>query len=193
MADEPARVFVSYAGPDRLIAADHSDSIVLDIPFGLRGGIPVDGVPFFAKALVMATEDGHPRSIAYTSRVPLPTIHAINRHPFYADLISVEHLVPRTCPFRVPGQKDSLRLCQNPYGVVPRDVVIPADRNVYLSAAQIAAARRDVAGLNIRWAVVWKRNTSISGFVIRYLQANGFRFGYRYPIKGRDSVLIYRR
>src|SRR5690348_7864775 len=77
----------SYPGVDRAIAADHTNSIVLDIPFGLRGGIPVDGVPFFAKALVMATEDGHPRSIAYTSRVPNPTINAINSHKFYAGLI----------------------------------------------------------------------------------------------------------
>jgi peptide/nickel transport system ATP-binding protein len=57
----------------------NSGSIVLDLPFGLRGGIPVRGVPFFPQALVMATEDGHPRSIAYTSRVPYPTIKAITR------------------------------------------------------------------------------------------------------------------
>src|SRR5690242_20519930 len=82
---------VSYPGVGRGILADHSNSIVLDLPFGLRGGIPVDGVPFFPQALVMATGDGHPRSVAYTSRIPAPTIRAINSHPFYANLIAVEH------------------------------------------------------------------------------------------------------
>ena len=50
----------SYPAVDKAIVADHSGSIVLDLPFGLRGGIPVDGVPFFPQALVMATADGHP-------------------------------------------------------------------------------------------------------------------------------------
>ena len=89
---------VSYPGVDRGILNDHSNSIVLDLPFGLRGGIPVDGVPFFPQALVMATEDGHPRSIAYTSRVPKPTINAINNHPFYKALIDAEHEVAGEVP-----------------------------------------------------------------------------------------------
>ena len=64
-----------YTLADSLIAADHSGSIVLDLPFGIRGGIPVYGAPFFPKALVMATADGHPRSIAYSSRVPQSVIN----------------------------------------------------------------------------------------------------------------------
>ena len=55
---------------DGPIAADHSGSIVVDFPFGLRGGIPQDGSPFSARALLIATADGHPRLIAYTSWVP---------------------------------------------------------------------------------------------------------------------------
>src|SRR5262249_60163276 len=73
----------SYPAVYKLIAADHTNSIVLDLPFGLRGGIPVDGVPFFSKALVMATTDGHRRSIAYTSRLPLGTRAGGHAHPFY--------------------------------------------------------------------------------------------------------------
>jgi len=107
---------VSFTGVDRGIVADHSNSIVLDLPFGLRGGIPVYGVPFFSQALVMATEDGHPRSIAYTSRVPQPTIDAIKHHPFYAALISAEHELPMKCPWRAP-QPGSLYLCAHPSGV----------------------------------------------------------------------------
>ena len=94
----------SYPAVDKGIAADHTNSIVLDVPFGLRGGIPVDGVPFFSKALVMATADGHPRSIAYTSRLPYKTKLAINAHAFYADLIAIQHEVPLTCPWRPSGQ-----------------------------------------------------------------------------------------
>src|SRR6516225_5863292 len=106
----------SFPGVDRAIAADHSNSIVLDLPFGLRGGIPVYGVPFFSQALVMATEDGHPRSIAYTSRVPAPTIDAISRHPFYAALVAAQHEVAQKCPWRAP-QAGSVYLCPHPAGV----------------------------------------------------------------------------
>ena len=37
----------SYPGVDYRIAADASHSIVVDLPFGMRGGIPVYGAPFF--------------------------------------------------------------------------------------------------------------------------------------------------
>ncbi|MFZ0403170.1 MAG: hypothetical protein WAL03_19020, partial [Pseudolabrys sp.] len=83
---------------DGPIAADHSRSIVVDVPFGLRGGIPEAGGRFAAEALVMATADGHPRAIAYTSRVPQPTINAIQAHPFYRDLVYIQHEVAHACP-----------------------------------------------------------------------------------------------
>ncbi len=169
----------SYPQVDRAIAADHSGSVVLDIPFGLRGGIPVYGVPFFAKALVMATADGHPRSIAYTSRVPRPTIKAISDHPFYQYLVTVQHQVPRKCPWATQG-------CLSPVGVVPWAYL-------KLTAAQLAAARQDAARMHIGWAVVWKRNISVSSFIIPYLRDTGFRYDYRYPMHGRDSVLVFRR
>ena len=184
----------SYPGIDRGILADHGNSIVLDLPFGLRGGIPVDGVPFFPQALVMATEDGHPRSIAYTSRVPDPTIKAVNKHPFYAALIDAQHQVPQTCPWRVPKQPGSLNLCDHPYGVsLPGAEVAVNKVSEYLTPARLAAARQDAARMNIGWAVVWKRNGSVSKFLLTFLHRTGFTFDYLYSIHGRDAVLVYRR
>jgi len=184
----------SYPGVDRCILRDHSNSIVLDLPFGLRGGIPVDGVPFFPQALVMATEDGHPRSIAYTSRVPGPTIKAINSHPFYDALIHAEHEVAETCPFRAPGQPGALNLCDHPYGVLlPGPEVRVNQVSEYLSPKELAAAKADAARMNIGWAVVWKRNGSVSKFLLTYLHETGFKFAYLQKIHGKDTVLVYKR
>jgi len=80
----------SYPALDRPIAADHSGSIVLDVPFGLRGGTGVVGLPFVAQAQVLATADGHPLSDALLSRVPTSTSNAIEVEPFYHDLISAQ-------------------------------------------------------------------------------------------------------
>jgi hypothetical protein len=185
---------VSFPGVDRGILRDHTNSIVLDLPFGLRGGIPVDGVPFFPQALVMATEDGHPRSIAYTSRVPGPTINAINNHPFYFALIHAEHEVAETCPFRAPGQEGSLNLCYHPYGVsLPGPAVRVNQVSEYLTPQKLAAAKRDAAAMNIGWAVVWKRNGSVSKFLLSYLHETGFNFAYNQKIHGKDYVLVYKR
>src|SRR6266851_3867945 len=57
---------------DRPIAADHSGSIVVDVPFGVRGGVPLawEGGVFNPEAQVLATADGHPRAVGYLSRLP---------------------------------------------------------------------------------------------------------------------------
>jgi hypothetical protein len=180
----------SYPSVDKAIVADHSGSIVLDLPFGLRGGIPVDGVPFFPQALVMATADGHPRSISYTSRLPVNTKYAINKHPFYANLIAVQHGVPPKCPYlakapataKVPATAKSG--CYEYPGVYPYEPV-------KLSPAQLAASAKDAARMHIGWAVVWKRNNSVTDFILPYLRETGFHFAYR--TCGRDSVLVYKR
>jgi hypothetical protein len=65
------------------LKADHSNSIVLDVPFGLRGGLSLTGSGISERALLLATDDGHPRAASYTAWVPRPTINAINAHPFY--------------------------------------------------------------------------------------------------------------
>jgi hypothetical protein len=70
---------------DRPIAADHSGSIVVDVPFGLYN-LPFYGKPPTAQAILIATADGHPRAVCYTSWVPTRTVEAIAGHPFYAQL-----------------------------------------------------------------------------------------------------------
>lgn len=163
----------SYPRLDHAIAADHKHSLVLDVPFGLRGGIPVWGVPFFPQALVMATGDGHPRSIAYVSRVPRPAIAAMAAHPFYRFLVKVQHQVPRVCPWNPEVNDPPFRLgCPHPRGVARAT-------SLQFSKAQLTAARRDAARMRLRWAVVWKRNLSVDSILLPYLRATGFRYAYR--------------
>ncbi len=79
--------------PDRMawldapIKADKSNSIVLDVPYGLRGGLRLTGSGISERAFVLATEDGHPRAESYTAWVPLPTINAIKAHAFFKYLM----------------------------------------------------------------------------------------------------------
>jgi hypothetical protein len=146
----------------RPIMADHSHSIVVDYPYGLRGGIPESGVPFFPQALVAAVQDGHPRAIAYTSRVPGNTIRKVQAHSFYRYLVTVEHQVPLKCPWALHG-------CVYPRGVF---------RWAYLklTPAQLNAARLDATRMHIGWVIVWKRNASEQAFIVPFLRASGFRF-----------------
>ena len=179
----------SYPGVDYRIAADASHSIVVDLPFGMRGGIPVYGAPFFPKALVMATADGHPRAIAYTSRVPQYSVRAIEAHPFYRNLVYIQHQVSPSCPWAVPsrgGQAGTqhpwlMNGCADPAGVTPQ-------YSLKLSPAQLAAARQDARRLNIGWIVVWKRNNSVQDFILPFIRATGFKYAYR-----DHNVLVYRR
>jgi hypothetical protein len=135
---------------DRPIAADHSASIVLDIPFGLRGGLPLYGSRLATAALLIATADGHPRAISYTAWVPAPTIARMARHPFFAELVRSQEGVP-VAPAPSPGGSG-------------------------ISAADLAGARQDLRHLGIGWALVWQAG---SPAVISYLTATGFRFDYR--------------
>ena len=75
----------AFPALDRPIAADHSGSIVVDVPFGLDN-VPSYGLEPAPQAILMATADGHPRAICYTSWVPTRTIAAIKQHPFYVQL-----------------------------------------------------------------------------------------------------------
>jgi hypothetical protein len=82
---------------DAAIAADHSRSVVLDVPFGLRGGVGLTGWPMPPSALVLATADGHPRSVSYTSWVPRPTVAGIRRYVFYRCLYRAENGSRHAC------------------------------------------------------------------------------------------------
>jgi len=135
---------------DRPIAADRSGSIVLDIPFGLRGGPPLYGSRLANAPLLIATADGHPRAISYTARESAPTIARIAGHPFFAQLVRAEDGVP-VAPGLSPGGGQ-------------------------VSAADLAAARFDLRRLDIGWALVWPM---ASPAVVPYLTATGFRLDYR--------------
>jgi hypothetical protein len=77
---------------DGPIAADHSGSIVVDVPFGIRGGLPERyGAKIEPEALALASSDGHPRAISYTSWIPLATLRAVRSHPFYARLAAAQN------------------------------------------------------------------------------------------------------
>jgi len=75
---------------DGPIAADHSGSVVVDIRFGLRGGVAPYGREISPDALVLATADGHPRAVAAASWVPAPSVAAIRAHVFYGCLVNTE-------------------------------------------------------------------------------------------------------
>ena len=154
----PGAMPTTLAALDRPIAADGSGSIVLDLPFGLRGGMPLYGSRLANAPLLIATADGHPRAISYTAWVPPPTIARIAAHPFFAQLVRVQDGVPLA-----PGLGRS---------------------GGQVSAADLAAARGDLARLDIGWALVWP---TASPAVAGYLTATGFRLDYR-----ADGVTVYR-
>ena len=135
---------------DRPIAADHSGSIVVDVPFGVRGAVPLphQGAAFDPEAEVQATADGHPRTVAYISRLPESILAAVKRHPFYGDLLDAQ------------GE---------PAAVYHR---LQASR---AHPAWLAAARLDARRMHVGWAIVWSPTPEI----LRYLRAVGFRFAYR--------------
>jgi hypothetical protein len=135
---------------DAPIAADHSNSIVVDAPFGVRGGVPLpgEGAPFDPESQVLATADGHPRAIGYLSRLPEPTLAAVRKHPFYAGLMT--------------AQGQSLTASEALTGTTSDN-------------ALIAAARQDAHRMNVGWVIVWRQ----SGGILRYLARTGFQLDYR--------------
>jgi hypothetical protein len=135
---------------DRPIAADHSSSIVVDVPFGIRGGVPLpgEGAAFDPHAQVLATADGHPRAIAYLSRIPEKTLHEVIGHPFYADLLALQR------------HEYSMRAAL-------------AGRHKYQGL--LIAARMDARRMDVGWIIAWH---PVAGLA-QYLAKTGFRFDYR--------------
>lgn len=68
---------------DRPLIKDHTKSIVVDVPFGLRGGVGVTGQPIAPSAMLIAAHDKHPRAIAYTAWVSKAANKGIAKHAFY--------------------------------------------------------------------------------------------------------------
>jgi hypothetical protein len=84
--------------------------VVVDIPFGLRGGIPLYGSPVNPRSLIVATADGHPRAVSYTSWVPRRTTRGITHHPFYARLNAAQHGVGSTPRQLAAARRDARRM-----------------------------------------------------------------------------------
>jgi hypothetical protein len=121
----------------------------------------------------MATADGHPRAVAYVSRIPESTLDAIQKHPFYSWLIRTQHFsfAPVTVPLTAAAQRSW------PLWAAKLSSYTP------LTAAEVAAGRRDARTLHIGWVVVWYSNPAI----VQYLHQTGFNFAYR-----ADGVSVYR-
>ena len=113
---------------------------MVDVPYGLRGGIPEYGGRFAAQALVMATADGHPRAVAYVSRIPTPTLNAIKKNAFYSQLIQTQHFTfaPVTVPLTAAAS------AARPLWARKLSTYTP------LTAAEVAAGRRDAAAAAYR-------------------------------------------
>jgi hypothetical protein len=138
---------------DGPIAADRSSSLVLDVPFGLRGGVPIkgEGAAFDAEAQNLATADGHPRAVAFLSRLPEPVLAAIKKEPFYAGLLEAQ-MYPRAL---------SRLLAHRRHGHWP--------------SAQLIADRMNAHRMDIGWVIVWRRTPVI----LRYLKETGFVYAYQ--------------
>jgi hypothetical protein len=95
---------------DAPIAADHSGSLVVDVPFGLRGGTGAYGGEFDPEAQVLATADGHPRAVGFLSRVPAPTVAAMRKHAFFGRLVAAQHGQRSTLGQLAAARLDARRL-----------------------------------------------------------------------------------
>ena len=94
---------------DRPIAAQHTQSIVVDVPFGIRGGMPVIGDGFAPESMVLATADGHPLANALISRIPAGTLKGIEGSAFYAALLNAQGGKSRTTNAQFRAAKLSAR------------------------------------------------------------------------------------
>jgi hypothetical protein len=94
---------------DGPIAAQHTSSIVVDVPFGIRGGMPVIGDGFAPESMVLATADGHPLANALISRIPASTLKGIEGSAFYAALLNAQGGHQRTTSAQFQAARASAR------------------------------------------------------------------------------------
>jgi hypothetical protein len=159
----------TLAGP---IAADHSGSIVVDIPYGVRSGAPLpgQGPVFDPQAQILATEDGHPSAVGYISRLPESTLTALNQQLFYADLLRIQHEPRQVTDDLLAAHRGRPRRAAK----------------VWLDALRLGAHRLDIG-----WVVVWLHAPGGNipaelPSIERYLRAIGFRFDYE-----ADGALVF--
>ena len=62
------------------------------------------------RPLLLATADGHPRAISYSSWVPPPTAAAIVRHAFYRWLIAAQHGLRGSAAQQATARQDAANL-----------------------------------------------------------------------------------
>jgi hypothetical protein len=147
---------------DRRIAADHSSSIVVDFPFGIRGGPPIYGQGFNPETEVLATADGHPLANGLISRVPDSTLNGIQSQAFYVGLNAVSHQPARALE-------------------VGRDGVYYQKKQLMTTAgwhALEAAAKQNAERINIGWVIVWPQQ-QVPHSIAHFLTATGFKLAYR--------------
>ncbi len=95
---------------DRAIAADRSHSIVVDVPYGIRGGTNWNGLGFDPDAQVLATADGHPRAVGFISRISPHTLAGLDKDPFYTRLLATQAGYPSTPPQLIAARDNARRL-----------------------------------------------------------------------------------
>jgi hypothetical protein len=149
---------------DRPIAADHSGSVVVDVPFVIRGPAKY-GTHLAPYALNLATADGHPRAMSFSSGVPERTIDGIKAHPFYSGLVEAEK-DGKVTPWRLAAARRDLRTLHIGWVLIwlPR----------WVPSFPLARPKTD-------------RPTAADEQVMHYLAETGFTFDYR-----ADGVLVYR-
>jgi hypothetical protein len=134
------------------------------VPFVIRGPAKY-GTHLAPYSLNLATADGHPRAISFSSGVPQRTINAIKAHAFYAGLDTAEH--NRTPPAaQVAAARRDLPKLHVGWVLIWLPNWVPSFPIIRHKLDQPDSADRHV---------------------MRYLAATGFKFDYR-----ADGVLVYR-
>jgi hypothetical protein len=156
----------SLPAVDGPIAADHSGSVVVDVPFVISGPVKYGfqpGAPQYA--LNLATQDGHPRAMSYASGVPMRTIDGIEAHPFYSGLADAENGTAVT-PAHLAAARQDLRTLHIGWVVIWGPTWTPS-----FPLGHIDTKERD----------------RVNRRAIQYLDETGFKFDYQ-----ADGVLVYR-
>ena len=149
---------------DHPLTHDHSNSIVVDVPFGQRGGVGATGSAGAPNALLIATHDGHPRAMSYSGWVPQTTTAEIAKHAFYRYLMYVENPPPNARPLT----------------------------SAQIRAARQDLRHNLDVGWIVEWRNVWRLHHPREryGHVNEYLRAVGFRFVQANCLVGNENAKI---
>jgi hypothetical protein len=159
----PMAMPINLPALDRPIAADHSNSVVVDLPLGVRSAVPLqnEGAAFDPEAQVQQTADGHPRAVAYVSRMSVSFLNKVKAHPFYGYIFDLQTHFSKTFIKDLFGSHGQ-------------------------GSAELTAARSDAYKIHVGWAIVWG-DTKGEKYLLRYINAIGFKFQYR-----ADGAAVYR-